>query len=287
VDNHNNFQFCCTWKFSVRPVSVDTGNDERLCLAFINTKMIVIFNDFSENTNFGRYFYFYGLTPFYYEKTLDNFMAYHISFIEDTATWVNMNNAENKVNAYSFEMLKVITLFRHIRNNRIITLYVARTVRAWSIANDGIRLTSLFAPNEHIIAFSKDDSYVATFTDGFRALKVYNVKSGLLIYNMKSTQCNEKNTRFDMLHITLGYVSSKAVKSFIAEITTKNNANYLKGIFTYFTGSDESEIKHIKLDIDGDDMSNNIMVVEADSNTNSSKHNVMEATDSNSDDTTD
>ncbi len=123
------------------------------------------------------------------------FFLYHQESFIENITWAN-----SKIKEYSPEMKNIITLSRHIRDNVVVIPFEEVdgnvVVCAWSIVDDGFRLTSFSAPGEHIIAFSKDLKYAATMADGIRSVNIFNVKSGLLVYTLKSRHPKFKGSSY-------------------------------------------------------------------------------------------
>ncbi|GAA5812182.1 hypothetical protein MFLAVUS_005632 [Mucor flavus] len=99
----------------------------------------------------------------------------------------------------------VITFTRHIRHNTLITPFTGESiVRIWSILDEGARFCSFPAKNQHIMALSTGYTYAAAYVNNTRSINIYNVKSGLLVYRLKSREMSDAAT-FRVSHIRFCY----------------------------------------------------------------------------------
>ncbi|GAA5803912.1 hypothetical protein HPULCUR_009397 [Helicostylum pulchrum] len=120
----------------------------------------------------------------------------HNSYIRNSP-WLDMKGEND-------EIKKLITITRHIKHNLITTPFSGGIVRTWSIKENGVRLTSFEAKGQHIMAFSKDYKFTAAYVESNGSINVYNVKSGLLMYRLKS-QKDDSATNFEVSHIRFCY----------------------------------------------------------------------------------
>ncbi|KAI8080376.1 hypothetical protein BDF21DRAFT_398982 [Thamnidium elegans] len=109
----------------------------------------------------------------------------------------------------SDEVKKIIIFTRHIRQNILITPFDA--IRIWSLSKKCILRSSISAKGQHIMAFSKSDNDAAdneiennTLTAAYSEIdgvvNVYNVKHGLLVYDLKIQGGNFKSN-FKISHM--------------------------------------------------------------------------------------
>ncbi|KAG2230414.1 hypothetical protein INT48_007256 [Thamnidium elegans] len=116
-------------------------------------------------------------------------------YIRNSA-WLDFSEENN-------DMKKAVTFTRNVRHDIITTPYLDVT-RAWSLTENGVRLTSLWIPGLHIMAFSKDYKFTAAYVEGARSIHIYNVKSSLLAYQLKSQESGLVDN-FEVSHIRFCY----------------------------------------------------------------------------------
>lgn len=171
-------------------------SERRCSLALINKTTVEVYDNFPKNKAVS---FLFDLHPFISsDKYLHEGVEDHESYIQNTS-WVDIRNDEENQ-----DMRRVITFTRHIRHNILTTPFRGGIVRVWSIVEDGVRLTSFSALNQHVMAFSKNYKYTAAYIEGTRSVNIYNVKSGLLVYQLKSRAENSK-TPFEVSHIRFCY----------------------------------------------------------------------------------
>ncbi|KAI7892975.1 uncharacterized protein EV154DRAFT_584756 [Mucor mucedo] len=164
-------------------------------LALISIGTIEIYDEFPNNIRLPSYLFdSEKLKSHLREGLLEN-----KAYIE-TASWFD---AEGQTLPVVVEQLILIS--RHIRHNVIVTHFSTRPiVRVWSI-EDGVRLTSFVAPNQHIMAFSKNYKYTAACNPTDRSINIYNVKSGLLVYQLKSNYTPKEDNPIMVSHLRFCY----------------------------------------------------------------------------------
>lgn len=171
-------------------------NGDNCTLALINKTTVKVFKNFPKNKAVS---FLFDLHPFISsEKYLHEGVEDHESFIQNSS-WVDIKRDEENQ-----DLRRVITFTRHIRHNILTTPFRGGIFRAWSIVEDGVRLTSFSAKNQHVMAFSKDYKYAAAYIEGTRSINIYNVKSGLLVYQLKS-QAENSATAFEVSHVRFCY----------------------------------------------------------------------------------
>lgn len=170
--------------------------NQRHSLAIISPNTIKIYDNFPESESVT---FMFDLRPFrstatLFQQTIEN----QESFIQN-ASWLDISKTED-----DNDMRRLITLTRHIRHNLLTTPFNGGIVRIWSIIEDGTRLTSFPAPNQHVMAFSKNYKYTAAYVENTRSINIYNVKSGLLVYQLNSRE-TENISDFTVSHIRFCY----------------------------------------------------------------------------------
>lgn len=121
--------------------------------------------------------------------------AFHNAYIKNSS-WLDIKGSDDDIK-------KLITFTRHVRHNIITTPFKAGVVRTWSIREKGVRLTSFSALEQHIMAFSKNYKYTAAYAEDTGLVNIYNVKSGLLVYQLKSPEIRSED--FEISHIRFCY----------------------------------------------------------------------------------
>lgn len=170
-------------------------------LALIQNTTIEVYDNFPKNQTIS---FLFDLQPFISTNGLSHESAQeHNSYIEN-ASWTDVSNPQKSRNNINVEIRRIITFSRHIRHNVLLTPFAGSIVRVWSMIEDGVRLTSFSAPNQHVMAFSKHYKYTATYIEGTRAINIYNVKSGLLVYQLGS-QTVDSSVTFEVSHIRFCY----------------------------------------------------------------------------------
>ncbi|KAG2206944.1 hypothetical protein INT47_008413 [Mucor saturninus] len=162
-------------------------------LAIINTKAVEVYEDFPNKKSVS---YLFDLSLFCSGEEYREGFVIDSGFIK-TVTWVDYDN--NNIPA---DMDSIIQISRHARHNLLTTHFKGGIVRVWSLQN-GVRLTSFPAPEQSIVAFSKNCKYTATFVALTKSVKIYNVKSGLLVYQLKSQKGFSES--FTLTHIRFCY----------------------------------------------------------------------------------
>ncbi|KAI7892963.1 uncharacterized protein EV154DRAFT_561880 [Mucor mucedo] len=168
-------------------------HEELNSLAIINTKAVEVYEDFPSKKYVS---YLLDLSLFYSVEYCREAFAIDSSFIE-TVTWVDYDN-----NNIPSDMEAIIQISRHARHNLLTTHFRGGIARVWSL-QDGVRLTSFPAPKQSIVAFSKNCKYTATFVALTKSVKIYNVKSGLLVYQLKSQKGFSES--FTLTHVRFCY----------------------------------------------------------------------------------
>ncbi|KAL9539788.1 hypothetical protein PS6_011050 [Mucor atramentarius] len=96
-------------------------------------------------------------------------------------SWANFQYCSNTIKRSSSEARNIIKVSKLIRHNVITTPY-SNICRAWSLIEDGVRLTSFHSEDtEEILAFSESYKYFATSVKENNSIRVYTVKSGIVI----------------------------------------------------------------------------------------------------------
>ncbi|KAG2229374.1 hypothetical protein INT48_000911 [Thamnidium elegans] len=177
----------------------------------------------------------------------------------------------------SDEVKKIIIFTRHIRQNILITPFDA--IRIWSLSKKCILRSSISAKGQHIMAFSKSDNDAAdneiennTLTAAYSEIdgvvNVYNVKHGLLVYDLKIQGGNFKKDNdvvFEVWYLdskkrihearrNMGesydeLVLLKVFEPFIIQKRNLNGEDSLTG-FYMSRNDDQLEINFLDLDID-------------------------------------
>ncbi|KAI7895161.1 uncharacterized protein EV154DRAFT_496092 [Mucor mucedo] len=177
-----------------------------LSLALVQSTTIKVYDNFPNNISIS---FLFDLHPFITANGLAHENAQgHKSYIEN-APWIDINKPEvadsSSLRTDIHEDTKrIITFSRHIRHNVLVTPFIDGIVRVWSMIEDGVRLTSFSALNQHVMAFSKHYKYTAAYVEGTRAINIYNVKSGLLVYQLKS-RAVDLSASFEVAHIRFCY----------------------------------------------------------------------------------
>lgn len=162
-------------------------------LAIITKNAVEVYKDFSK-IPFPNYVY--DLSPFLSGEQQHEELRKDDTYIKN-ATWADIVSSDNS------DFKRIMMISRHIRHNIITTHFVGNIARVWSIAEDGVRFTSFSAKNENIMAFSKNYKYTATHVEKSTSVNIYNVKSGLLVYRLKSQA--DYNPAFEISHIRFCY----------------------------------------------------------------------------------
>lgn len=191
VDDDGKFSLYDRLKCDGRAVFLDQKN---YLLALINTKVVEIYTEFPKITSAS---YLFDLAPF---NSRDN--QQHEEFQNDdlfiqNASWVDIEKIEKNQ-----DMKRIMLLTRHIRHGILTTHFVGGIARVWSIEEDGVRFTSFPALGQNIMAFSKNYKYTAAYVNLTKSINIYNVKSGLLVYSLKS---QKDSKRFEISHIRFCY----------------------------------------------------------------------------------
>ncbi|KAG2230888.1 hypothetical protein INT48_003337 [Thamnidium elegans] len=166
-------------------------------LAIISKKTIEVYEDFSKNRTVT---YVFRLSSFY-SNSIRSCETVNIqkTYVHNTS-WFNMPRNKKTSNIET-----LVTFTRHIRHNILTTPFTSDgVVRIWSLLEDGARLTSFPALKQHVMAFSKNYKYAAAYVEDSRSVNVYNVKSGLLVYRLKSRDKSDA-TFFKISHIRFCY----------------------------------------------------------------------------------
>ncbi|KAI7892962.1 uncharacterized protein EV154DRAFT_503473 [Mucor mucedo] len=162
-------------------------------LAIINTKAVEVYEDFPNKKSVS---YLFDLSLFCSGEVYREGFEIDSSFIK-SVTWVYYDN-----NNIPSDMEDIIQISRHVRHNLLTTHFRGGIARVWSLQN-GVRLTSFSAPKQSIVAFSKNCKYTATFVALTKSVKIYNVNSGLLVYQLKSQKGFSES--FALTHIRFCY----------------------------------------------------------------------------------
>lgn len=165
----------------------------RNSLAMINTNVMEVHDNFPGDKSVS---YVLDLSPFFWTGQSHEDFEIDETYFQNVS-WADFDKAE-----ITQEMKIIIQLSRHIRHNILSTKFIGGITRVWSI-EDGVRLTSFSAKNQNVAAFSKNYKYAATFVKATRSINIYNVKSGLLVYCLKSQQ--DLNKEFEVSHIRFCY----------------------------------------------------------------------------------
>ncbi|GAA5803910.1 hypothetical protein HPULCUR_009395 [Helicostylum pulchrum] len=166
-------------------------------LAIISENAIEVYNNFPKNKTAT---YVFRLSSFYSNaiRTCET-VNIQKTYVDNTS-WFNMPRSDKTSNIET-----LVTFSRHIRHNILTTPFTGNgVVRIWSILENGVRLTSFPALKQHVMAFSKNYKYAAAYVEDSRSVNVYNVKSGLLVYRLKSRDKSDA-TAFKVSHIRFCY----------------------------------------------------------------------------------
>jgi hypothetical protein len=197
-------------EFQGRAVFLDRKKASTHALALIDLETIKVYDKFpsSFNDGKGRPSYWFDLTELSSTGKLLRESVVNDEFHIKNVSW--MATGEDGTDN---EMKRLMTYSRHIRQNVLVTPFTnGNIVRVWSMIEDGIRLTSFpIAEKEHVMAFSKDYKYTASYLKGTRSLtnskgttvtiNIYNVKSGLLVYKLKPRHQEDCYSSFEISHI--------------------------------------------------------------------------------------
>ncbi|KAI7895120.1 uncharacterized protein EV154DRAFT_33959 [Mucor mucedo] len=258
--------------------AVFIGN-ETYQLAIISTNVVEVYAKFPGNLSVTDV---YDLSPFLSGKQQHEELRKDDLYIQN-ASWADIvTHSENA------DIKRIMMLSRHIRHNIVTTHFVGNIARVWSIAEDGVRFTSFRAKEENIVAFSKNYKYTATHLENTKSINIYNVKSGLLVYRLKSqakwspefkvshirfcyggryvamSGIEGDNVSFEVWYIeaeksiyrktiqaktSLGLTRCKIVYPFVTRGTNENGIKCLKGIYTCFE-NDKAITGFVELKID-------------------------------------
>ncbi|KAI8087451.1 hypothetical protein BDF21DRAFT_491903 [Thamnidium elegans] len=121
-----------------------------------------------------------------------------------TVSWANMSYL-----SFDYDNIKdaenIIMFTRHIRHNILITPFEDTcAVRIWSLSEEGSRLCSFPARYQHVMALSTGHAYAAAYVENSRLVNIYNIKSGLLVYCLRSSEKSDART-FKVSHIRFCY----------------------------------------------------------------------------------
>lgn len=164
-------------------------------LALISPGVLEVYDNFPNNTKLPSYLFDSRKLELHIKEGLNEDKIYI-----DTASWFDTDGR-----VVTSEVQQMLLITRHIRHNVLVTHFFTRgIVRIWSI-EDGVRLTSFVAPDQHILAFSKNYKYTAAYNSSERSVNVYNVKSGLLVYQLKSSLTTEEVKDITVYHIRFCY----------------------------------------------------------------------------------
>ncbi|KAL0145079.1 hypothetical protein V8B55DRAFT_1442683 [Mucor lusitanicus] len=100
--------------------------------------------------------------------------------------WANFKKCAAIIKKSFSAARNIIKISKLIRHNVITTPY-SNIFRAWSLIEDGVRLTSFHSEDtEEILAFSDNYKYFSTSVKENNSIRVYTVKSGIVISRLVS-----------------------------------------------------------------------------------------------------
>jgi hypothetical protein len=217
--------------FQGRAVFLDKNNTSTNSLALIDLNILKFYDNFSSSSADKVPSYWFDLSLLSSTgEVLRESVVNDWSYIK-TAPWMSTgkDGADN-------EMRRLMTYSRHIRNNVLVTPFTnGGTVRVWSMIDNGVRLTSFpVDEQEHVMAFSKDYKYAASYIQGTRSvfdtegstltINTYNVKIGLLVNKLKSRRQEELASSFEVSHIRFCY-EARYLGMAGVETTVEKNGN--------------------------------------------------------------
>ncbi|CAO3613037.1 unnamed protein product [Mucor hiemalis] len=182
----NEISFCHEIKCNGRAVFLNNG----LRLAILNTATLIVYDevkDFSKKLTYEVY----DLTPFGTMNEDFQNSRFQFSYTDFVDNWAVSKNPQSDFMSYEPKMRHIIALSAYIKSNLLITPFTEKseTIRFWSLINNGMRLASLTASGDAVIAISKDFKYAATANSNVKVdnvVKVYNLDNECLVYTLKS-----------------------------------------------------------------------------------------------------
>lgn len=151
------------------------------------------------------------------------------------------------------EMDRLIANSRHIRHNVLVTpLTNNGVVRTRSMVENGVRLTSFpISKGEQVLDFSKDYKYTATYIKGTQSvnnitgdplsINIYNIKSRLLVYKLKTRRNARLAASFEVSHLRFCYDARYLAMAGV-ETIKEDGEDITKVVFEVWYIEDEQSI---------------------------------------------
>lgn len=195
VDDNSGFSLHAEKHCNGRAVFV--GQERSYSLVLMNMNYIEVYAEFPDITEPS---YVLDLAQF-----LPSIQDHKELCIDDMHTqnssWVCTQGLRDNI-----EMKRIMSLSRHIQHGTITTHFTDGLSRLWSLTENGTLITAFHALHENIMMISRSSNYVATVpTDNTHIINIYNVKSGLRIYQLRSQAEENFNMEFTVSHIDFFY----------------------------------------------------------------------------------